>query len=172
MSPIYGKNTLPKESIKTKKVTNAPNFIRQSEPPSSKEMMVDKIRTDLSVLSGVTGPSVTPERIIPRKKRNMKSLATSSPRKDPIPNQDINTLGARKYQSLPPQLPKFCPGYKSLIKKEDDDCHDYADTSRTDKEYSIYTIKFTNDKNSDDKYKEENSQHQHGNGTVINKTKE
>ena len=33
-----------------------------------------------------TGSSVTPEKIIPRKKKNMKSLAMSPPRKDPIPN--------------------------------------------------------------------------------------
>ena len=58
--------------------------------------MVDKIRTDLSVLYGVTGASVTPGKRIPRKKRNMKSLETSPPRKDPIPNKYINTLETEK----------------------------------------------------------------------------
>ena len=67
--------------------------------------MVEKVWTDLSVFSGVTGDSVTPEKHIPRKKKNMKSLATSPPRKDTIPNQDINILGTKKYQSCPPHLP-------------------------------------------------------------------
>ena len=30
VAPIFGKITLPKESIKTQKVTNGPNFISQS----------------------------------------------------------------------------------------------------------------------------------------------
>ena len=42
----------------------------------------------------------------------MKSLEMSPPRKDPIPNQDINMSGTEKYQSLPPQLARFRPGYK------------------------------------------------------------
>ena len=52
--------------------------------------MVDKILADVSVLSGVTGSSVTPEQRIPRNKGSIKSLATSPPRNNPIPNQDIN----------------------------------------------------------------------------------
>ena len=32
--PICGKITLPKKSIKTKKVTNVPNLITQSEAPA------------------------------------------------------------------------------------------------------------------------------------------
>ena len=47
----------------------------------------------------------------------MKSLAMLPPRKDPIPNQDINILGTKTYQSLPPQLAKYSTGYKSLINK-------------------------------------------------------
>ena len=53
--------------------------------------MVEIIRTNLSVFNGATGATgaiITPEKIIPRKKRNIKSLAMSPPRKDPIPNQD------------------------------------------------------------------------------------
>ena len=42
VSPISENNTLPKEYIKTQKVTNAPNLISQSEPPSPKEIMVEK----------------------------------------------------------------------------------------------------------------------------------
>ena len=77
--------------------------------------MVDKLQNDLSVNSGLTGEtraSVTPEKRIPRKKRNIKSLAMSPPRKDPIPNQDINNLGLQKYQYLPPHGPLFFPGLK------------------------------------------------------------
>ena len=36
VSPISRENTLPKESIKTQKVTNAPHLISQSEPPAQK----------------------------------------------------------------------------------------------------------------------------------------
>ena len=74
-----------------------------------------------------------PGKRIPINKRNMKSLAASPPRNDPIPNQDINTLGIKKYQSLPPHLYKFRPEYKSLRKKADDYLHNSIDTSRTDK---------------------------------------
>ena len=59
-------------------------------------MVVEKLLTDLSINSGLTGEtraSVTQETRIKIKKRNIKSLATSPPRKDPIPNQDKNTLG-------------------------------------------------------------------------------
>ena len=49
------------------------------------------MRTDVSILYGGTGASVTTERRIPRKS-NMKPPAMSPPRKDPIPNQDINRL--------------------------------------------------------------------------------
>ena len=51
----------------------------------------------------------------------MKSLAILPPRKDQIPNQYINILSTRKYQSLPPQLVKYPPGYKSLINEAEDD---------------------------------------------------
>ena len=70
------------------------------------------MRNDLSVLSVATGASITPEERITRKKRKIKSLAASPPRKDPITNQDKNTLGIEKYQSLPPHVPKFPPGFK------------------------------------------------------------
>ena len=49
MGPIYGKHTLPKEYTKTKQVTNGPHLIIQQEPPAPKEIMVDKLLTDLSV---------------------------------------------------------------------------------------------------------------------------
>ena len=63
-------------------------MISQSEPPAPKEIMAPKPQTDLSVLSGATGASITPEKLIPRKKKIIKSLVTLPPRKDPIQNQD------------------------------------------------------------------------------------
>ena len=91
MAPICSEITLPKEYIKTKKETNGPNLITQSEAPAPEVIVGGKFRTDLSVnclLTGETRASVTPEKRIPRKKINITSLATSPPRKDPIPNQD------------------------------------------------------------------------------------
>ena len=49
-----------------------------------------KIQTDVSILSREMGASVIPEKYIPRKKGNMKSSEMSPPRKNTIPNQDIN----------------------------------------------------------------------------------
>ena len=40
--------------------------------------------------------SVMPEKRIPGNKIKIKSLATSTPIKGPIPNQDKNTLGIQK----------------------------------------------------------------------------
>ena len=62
-----------------------------------------------------TEASVTPEKLNTRKKNKMTSLAMSPPRKDPIQNQYIKMLGTKKYQSLPPQLAKFCPRYNVLL---------------------------------------------------------
>ena len=77
-------------------------------------MVNPKLRTDFSVLYLETGSNVTLEECIPRKKKNMKSPEMLPQRKDPITNQDINMLGNEKDQSLPPQLSKFFPRYKSL----------------------------------------------------------
>ena len=65
--------------------------------------------TDVSILSGGTVSSVTPDKIIPRKKRNMKSPAISPLIKDPITNQDITIVFTKKNWKLPPQLAKFTP---------------------------------------------------------------
>ena len=76
-------------------------MINQSEAPALELILADKRRTDLYVNYGLTveaRSSVTPEKRIPRKKINIKSLAMSPPIKDPIPNQDKNTLGIQKYQ--------------------------------------------------------------------------
>ena len=135
-------------------------------------MVDNKVRTYVSILSGGTGGSITPEKLIPGKKKNMKSLAMSPPRKDPIPNKDIKILGTEKDQSLPPQLTKYCPGYKSLINKAEDGRNDYTDTSRTDKEDSVNNPKAINNKNIDDEYKYYNSQDHNSNESVNNKNKE
>ena len=96
-------------------------------------MVNNKIQTDVYLLSGGTGDSVTPGKRIPRKKNSMKPLAMLLPRKDTITNQDINRLGTKKYKSLPPQLDKYRPGYKQLINNTEDGHNDSTDTSRTDK---------------------------------------
>ena len=70
----------------------------------------------------------------------MKSLKTSPPRKDLIPNPYINMLGTKKYQSLLPQLARFLPGYKSLINESEDGRNYSTDTSRTYKEDSVESL--------------------------------
>ena len=122
-------------------------------------------------MSGATGTSVFPGKRITRKKENMKSLAMLPPRKDPIPNQDINILGTKKYQSLPLQLSRYFPGYKSLINEAEDGRNDSTDTSRTDKEDSVKNLKAINKKIIDDEYKDGNSPYHKSNGSVIKKPK-
>ena len=103
-----------------------------------------------------------------------KSIATPPPRNDPIPNQDKN-LGLQKYQSLPPYVPPFTPGFKSLRNETNDDNPETTYTSRTDKDDtsrtncydSIENVKAMNNTNDNDKYKEENLQNQDSNETVI-----
>ena len=43
MAPITGEITLPKESIKTQKVTNGPDLITQSEALAPKIIVVEKL---------------------------------------------------------------------------------------------------------------------------------
>ena len=130
----FRKNTLTIKSIKAQTVTEAPNLISPSEPPAPKLKVVNpKIRTDATVLSTeTTGAILIPENRIPRKKRNIKSIVTLLPKKDPISNQDKNTLGTKQDQILPPHSPKFSPEYTSLIDEADDYRHEYTYTSRTD----------------------------------------
>ena len=110
-------------------------------------MVNPKMQTDVYILTGNTEASVTSEKRIPRKKNNVKSLKILPPRNDPIPNQDINMLGAEKYQYLPTQLAKFCTGYKSLINEAEDGRNDSTDTSRTDKKYPVKNLKSINNRN-------------------------
>ena len=81
-----------------------------------------------------------PEKHIPRKKGKIKSLATSTTRKNSTPNQDKNTLGIKKDQSLPPHVPKFRPVCKSLRNEADDNHPESTYTSRTDKYDTIKII--------------------------------
>ena len=65
MALICGKITLPKEPIKKQNLTDGTCLITQSEAPAPapKVIVVEKLRTDLSVNSGLTGEtraSVTP----------------------------------------------------------------------------------------------------------------
>ena len=63
-------------------------MITQSEAPEPEVIVLEKLQTNLSVnsrLTGETRSSATPEKRTPRKKGNIKSLAMSSPREDPIP---------------------------------------------------------------------------------------
>ena len=115
VAPVCDKITLPIESTKTKKLTNGPNLINQSEAPATEVIFVDKLRTDISVNSRLTGETrarVTTEKRIPRNKRKKKSPAMSPPRKDTIPNYDKNTLGLQKDQFLPSHVPLFSSGFK------------------------------------------------------------
>ena len=63
----------------------------------------------------------------------MTSLLMSPQIKDTIPDQYINILGTEKYQSLPPKLAKYGPGYKSLINEAEDGNNDSTDTLLIDK---------------------------------------
>ena len=65
VAPTCGETALPKESIKTQNVTNAPNLTSQPEATALKVIVVEKLRTDLSVnfrLIGETIASVTPRK--------------------------------------------------------------------------------------------------------------
>ena len=55
MAAICGEIKLPKEYIKTKKVTNGPNLITQSEAPAPEIIVVEKLQTDISINYGLTG---------------------------------------------------------------------------------------------------------------------
>ena len=50
----------------------------------------------------------------------MKSPEISPPRKDPIPNQDINILITEPYPSLPLIIEKYPPGYQPLFNNTHD----------------------------------------------------
>ena len=58
----------------------------------------------------------------------------SQPRKDPIPNQNKNTLGLQIYQCLPSHITPFSYGFKSLRNEANYDNLETIHTSRTDKD--------------------------------------
>ena len=79
-----------------------------------------KMRTNVSILYGETGANVTPVKLNPGKKRNMKLTEMSSPSNYPIPNQDINWLITKKDPSLQPIKSKHPPVFIPLF----NDAHD------------------------------------------------
>ena len=89
MAPIFSEITLPKESIK-KNVNQWTKLDYSIRSTRTRSNIDGHTSTDISVNYGLTGETreiVTPGKRIPRKKINIKSLATSPPRKDPIPNK-------------------------------------------------------------------------------------
>ena len=82
----------------------------------------------------------------------------SPPRKDPITDQDKNTLGLKKYQCLPAHLPPFSYVIKALRNEANDDNPETTDTShtgeddrsRSNRDDSIEYVKSTKNKNDDD----------------------
>ena len=95
----------------------------------------------------------------------------SPPRKDPIPNQDINMLATKKDQIFPSKLAKFCPGCKSLINETEYGRNDSTDTSGTDKYDYVKSLKAIHNENIDDEYKDENSQDYNINESLSTKLK-
>ena len=75
VATICGKSKLPKESIKKKNVTNKQKFITQSEALAIEVIVVNKLRTDISVhsvLTVETRASITPDERIPKKEKKYK----------------------------------------------------------------------------------------------------
>ena len=113
---------------------------------------------------------------IPKKKNNIRSLAFSPLRKDPIPNQDKKIIGLDKYQCLTPDLPQFLPENKRLLNEENDGNTETTNTSKSEKDDtshnrkddSIARVKETKNTNDDDEYKWDNSKHQKNNERVDN----
>ena len=82
-------------------------MITKLEAPSPEVIVADKLQTDISINYGLTGEtiaSVTPKNTFQKIK---KSLAMYPSRKDPIPNQEQNSLGTQKYQWLLSHVPPF-----------------------------------------------------------------
>ena len=63
----------------------------------------------------------------------------STPRKDPIPNQDKKIIGLKKYQCLTPDVPPFFPGNKALINEQNDDSPETSDTSQSEEDDTFHT---------------------------------
>ena len=99
-------------------------------------------------LSGRTRVSVTPEKLIPKKKKHIKPLS----------------------------LYPFLPGNKILLKEENGHNPETTDTSRSEKydmshtsrDYFIAKAKYTKNTNDDDEYREDTSKHQDSNKSVDN----
>ena len=124
--------------------------------------MESKLPTDVSILSVGTGASVTPELRIPKKK-NIKQPAMSRPRKDSIPNQDINRWITQQDPSLPPIIEKYTTEYKPLFNDmhdpnyTEDDPNDSTDNYCNENEDYVNKMKVNNNADKDNEYKDENS---------------
>ena len=148
---VYTKFIVPfdKEFIR-KNYEKKPNMIFQSEAPAPEKIEVQKHQIDTasytSSLSSETGEtglaggtrlSITPEKRITKKKKNIK----------------------------PKYLSPFLPGNKRLLNEKNDHNPETTDTSLSEKDYMSHTSqddfieKKTDEKNTndDDKYKEETS---------------
>ena len=99
---------------------------------------------------------VTPERHIPRKKRNMKSPEILPPRKDPIPNKDNIRIITQQDSIFPPLVAKWPTGYKPFMddihfsNKIEDKHNNSADNSRTEKKDSMNKLNVKNYEDKDD----------------------
>ena len=72
MAQISEKETIPKYSIKTQKVTQTLILVSQLETSAPKKILVESImQTYVSLFSGVTGLIVYPSRHIPRLKKGI-----------------------------------------------------------------------------------------------------
>ena len=96
-------------------MTNGLNSITQLEAPSPEEIVVDKILTGISVLSGATGETSscltgeTRASVTPEKEKIPSCVSTN---KGSNSKSVLKTLGLQKYQVLPPHVPPFPPGMK------------------------------------------------------------
>ena len=63
----------------------------------------------------------------------------SPPRKDPITNQDKQTLGLKTYKCITLDVPPFLPGNKSLRNQENDHNAETTDNSHTEKYDTSHT---------------------------------
>ena len=145
-------NNLSRQNMKKR-----PNMISQSEAPEPEEIEVHKHRIDKSYLSaateeksltGGTRVSLTPEKFILKKKKNIKSL----------------------------DLSPFLPGNKILLNEINDNNPETTDTSQSEKydmshtspDDSIAKAKDTKNTNDDDEYKEDTLKLQDGKERVDN----
>ena len=74
--------------------------------------MVEKLRTDLSANSVLTGEKEQVKRQKNEFQKKGKIPSYVSTKKESNSKSGLKTLGIQKYQSLPPHVPPFPPGFK------------------------------------------------------------